>query len=54
LTPDTASTGERLAFVATSEGGAVRGHYTLLAGQVEHEEATEKVRRGLSPTSRSR
>lgn len=35
-------------FVATDAGGAVRGYYTLLAGQVEHEEATEVVRRGLS------
>lgn len=35
-------------FVATGEGGAVRGYYTLLAGQVEHEEATEAVRKGLS------
>ena len=35
-------------FVATGEGGAVRGYYTLLAGQVEHEEATDAVRKGLS------
>ncbi|HEY6549830.1 MAG TPA: GNAT family N-acetyltransferase [Solirubrobacterales bacterium] len=35
-------------FVATGEGGAVRGYYTLLAGQVEHEEATKAVRKGLS------
>ena len=35
-------------FVATAPGGAVRGYYTLLAGQVEHAEATGAVRRGLS------
>lgn len=35
-------------FVATDKGGEVRGYYTLLAGQVEHEEATEAVRKGLS------
>jgi GNAT superfamily N-acetyltransferase len=36
-------------FVATTgEGSAVRGYYTLLAGQVEHEEATKAVRKGLS------
>jgi GNAT superfamily N-acetyltransferase len=35
-------------FVATGEDAAVRGYYTLLAGQVEHEEATEAVRKGLS------
>jgi GNAT superfamily N-acetyltransferase len=35
-------------FVATGAGGGVRGYYTLLAGQVEHAEATEAVRRGLS------
>jgi len=35
-------------FVATSTDGAVQGYYTLLAGQVEHEEATEAVRKGLS------
>jgi len=35
-------------FVATGADGAVNGYYTLLAGQVEHEEATEAVRKGLS------
>jgi GNAT superfamily N-acetyltransferase len=35
-------------FVAAGEGGAVRGYYTLLAGQVEHEAATAAVRKGLS------
>lgn len=35
-------------FVATGEGGTVRGYYTLLAGQVEYEEATEAVRKVLS------
>ena len=35
-------------FVATGPGGVVRGYYTLLAGQVEHVEATEAVRKGLS------
>lgn len=35
-------------FVATGEGGAVHGYYTLLAGQVEHEQATEAARKGLS------
>jgi len=35
-------------FVATGESGAVRGYYTLLAGQVAHKEATEAVRQGLS------
>jgi len=35
-------------FVATGADGAVRGYYTLLAGQVEHAEATEAVRKGLS------
>jgi ribosomal protein S18 acetylase RimI-like enzyme len=35
-------------FVTLGAGGAVRGYYTLLAGQVEHEEATEAVRKGLS------
>jgi GNAT superfamily N-acetyltransferase len=36
-------------FVATGPGDAVCGYYTLLAGQVEHVEATEAVRKGLSP-----
>jgi GNAT superfamily N-acetyltransferase len=35
-------------FVATDELGAVRGYYTLVAGQLEHAEATEAVRKGLS------
>ncbi len=35
-------------FVATDEQGAVCGYYTLVAGQLEHVEATEEVRRGLS------
>ena len=35
-------------FVATDERGAVRGYYTLVAGQLEHVKATEVVRKGLS------
>jgi len=35
-------------FVAADPEGAVRGYYTLVAGQVEHDEATEAARRGLS------
>ena len=35
-------------FVAAGEGGTVRGYYTLVAGQIEHAEATEAVRKGLS------
>lgn len=35
-------------FVATGEHGAVRGYYTLVAGQLEHAEATEAIRKGLS------
>ncbi len=35
-------------FVATDTEGAVRGYYVLLAGQIEHSEATESVRKGLS------
>ncbi len=35
-------------FVATNERDAVRGYYTLVAGQLEHEKATEAVRKGLS------
>jgi GNAT superfamily N-acetyltransferase len=34
-------------FVA-AEHGVVRGYYTLVAGQLEHVEATETVRKGLS------
>jgi GNAT superfamily N-acetyltransferase len=35
-------------FVAADEHRAVRGYYTLVAGQLEHVEATEAVRKGLS------
>ena len=35
-------------FVATDKQGAVCGYYTLVAGQLEHVEATEAVRKGLS------
>jgi GNAT superfamily N-acetyltransferase len=35
-------------FVAVDEHGVVRGYYTLVAGQLEHAEATEAVRKGLS------
>lgn len=35
-------------FVATGPDGAVRGYYTLVAGQIEHGEATTAVRKGLS------
>ncbi len=35
-------------FVAAPDGETVRGYYTLVAGQVEHEEATSTVRKGLS------
>jgi GNAT superfamily N-acetyltransferase len=35
-------------FVATDEHDAVHGYYTLVAGQLEHAEATEAVRKGLS------
>jgi GNAT superfamily N-acetyltransferase len=35
-------------FVATDERGEVRGYYTLLAGQLEHAEAIDAVRKGLS------
>lgn len=35
-------------FIATGEGGEVRGYYTLVAGQVEYAEATEPVRKSLS------
>lgn len=35
-------------FVTTGKDGTVRGYYTLLVGQVEHEDATEAVRKGLS------
>jgi predicted N-acetyltransferase YhbS len=35
-------------FVATDRSATVRGYYTLIAGQLEHVEATEAVRKGLS------
>jgi GNAT superfamily N-acetyltransferase len=35
-------------FVAASADGSVRGYYTLVAGQIEHDEATASVRKGLS------
>jgi GNAT superfamily N-acetyltransferase len=35
-------------FIATTDGHAVYGYYTLVAGQLEHDEATSKARRGLS------
>lgn len=35
-------------FVTTAEHGGVRGYYTLVAGQLEHAEATEAVSKGLS------
>jgi GNAT superfamily N-acetyltransferase len=35
-------------FAAADEHGVIRGYYTLLAGQLEHPEATEGVRKGLS------
>jgi predicted N-acetyltransferase YhbS len=35
-------------FVATDDQGVVRGYYTLVAGEVEHGEATAAVRKGLS------
>lgn len=35
-------------FVAADEQGTVWGYYTLVAGQLEHVEATEAVRKGLS------
>jgi predicted N-acetyltransferase YhbS len=34
-------------FVAAHEDGAVFGHYTLVAGEVEHGQATESVGKGL-------
>ena len=36
-------------FVVTDAAGAIRGYYSLLAGQVEFAESTDPVRRGLSP-----
>jgi GNAT superfamily N-acetyltransferase len=35
-------------FVAADKQGTVSGYYTLVAGQLEHVEATEPVRKGLS------
>jgi GNAT superfamily N-acetyltransferase len=35
-------------FVTASDDGSVRGYYTLVAGQIEHDEATAVVRKGLS------
>lgn len=35
-------------FIATTSGHTVYGYYTLLAGQLEHYEATPQTRKGLS------
>ncbi len=35
-------------FVIADERATVRGYYTLVAGQIEHDGATETVRKGLS------
>jgi GNAT superfamily N-acetyltransferase len=35
-------------FVAADDHGVARGYYTLVAGQLEHVEATAAVRKGLS------
>jgi GNAT superfamily N-acetyltransferase len=35
-------------FIAADKSGGVRGYYTLVAGQLEHAEATETVSKGLS------
>lgn len=35
-------------FVATADGQAIVGYYTLVAGEIEHPAATPPVRRGLS------
>jgi GNAT superfamily N-acetyltransferase len=35
-------------FVVADPNAAVRGYYTLVAGQIEHGQATEAVRKGLS------
>jgi hypothetical protein len=35
-------------FVATAESCDVLGYYTLVAGQIEHDEATPTVHRGLA------
>jgi len=34
-------------FVVADDGGAVVGYYTLVAGEIDHGEATESVRKGL-------
>jgi GNAT superfamily N-acetyltransferase len=36
-------------FIATTDGRAVCGYYTLVAGQLQHDEATLQTRKGLSP-----
>lgn len=36
-------------FVITDSQGAVRGYYTLVAGQLQHQGATAAVRKGQSP-----
>ncbi len=35
-------------FVSTADGQAVSGYYTVIAGQLEHRQATAATRRGLS------
>ncbi|HVS29652.1 MAG TPA: GNAT family N-acetyltransferase [Solirubrobacteraceae bacterium] len=35
-------------FVATSDGRRVSAYYTLIAGELQHRSATERVRKGLS------
>jgi GNAT superfamily N-acetyltransferase len=35
-------------FVVVDVGATVRGYYTLVAGQIDHDQATETVRKGLS------
>lgn len=35
-------------FVAAADDGAVFGYYSLVAGEVDHGKATERVRKGLS------
>ena len=35
-------------FIATTDGHTVYGYYTLVAGHLEHDEATPQARRGLS------
>jgi GNAT superfamily N-acetyltransferase len=36
-------------FIATTDARTVCGYYTLIAGQLEHDEATPQARKGLSP-----